>query len=167
MSRGKQVDIRPEAGGASSAHEVFASEDGYRVVTESAECDVRVSEDGPWSVLTPSSAHEAIVSREDGVWVVTIEGERFRFLAGDERSAAAETARAPRADVKAPMPGKVVKLLASVGDTVEAGQGILLFEAMKMQNEVRSPQDGILSELDVSEGDAVEARDRLFVVKSD
>ena len=62
------------------------------------------------------------------------------------------------------MPGKVVKLLVAEGDAVTAGQGVLLFEAMKMQNEIRSPQDGTMGELNVSEGQAVEARDRLFVV---
>jgi biotin carboxyl carrier protein len=63
------------------------------------------------------------------------------------------------------MPGKVVKLLVAVGGAVTAGQGVLLFEAMKMQNEIKSPQEGTLSELLVTEGQAVEARDLLFAVK--
>ncbi len=68
-------------------------------------------------------------------------------------------------EVAAPMPGKVVKLLVSQGDTVEAGQGVLLFEAMKMQNEIRSPLAGDVVELAVQEGQAVESRERLFSVQ--
>jgi biotin carboxyl carrier protein len=62
------------------------------------------------------------------------------------------------------MPGKVVKLLVSPGESLLAGQPVLLFEAMKMQNELRAPQPGTLLELDVAEGQAVEARERLYVV---
>jgi biotin carboxyl carrier protein len=64
------------------------------------------------------------------------------------------------------MPGKVVKLLVGSGDTVSSGQGVLLFEAMKMQNEIKSPQDGVVGEMAVDEGQTVEARDRLFVIHS-
>jgi biotin carboxyl carrier protein len=60
------------------------------------------------------------------------------------------------------MPGKIAKLLVSVGDSVTAGQGLVLFEAMKMQNELRSPQDGVVAEVDVRPGQAVEARERLL-----
>jgi biotin carboxyl carrier protein len=64
------------------------------------------------------------------------------------------------------MPGKVVKLLVGVGDAVVSGQGVLLFEAMKMQNEIKSPQDGVVGEMPVEVGQVVEARDRLFVVNN-
>jgi biotin carboxyl carrier protein len=47
---------------------------------------------------------------------------------------------------------------------VTAGQPVLLFEAMKMQNELRSPENGIVSQIDVGPGQAVEARERLYVV---
>jgi biotin carboxyl carrier protein len=56
----------------------------------------------------------------------------------------------------APMPGKVVKVLAKAGDAVKAGQGLLVIEAMKMENEMKSPKDGKLVELAVAEGQAVE-----------
>jgi biotin carboxyl carrier protein len=62
------------------------------------------------------------------------------------------------------MPGKVVKILVAEGEAIEAGQGVLLFEAMKMQNEIRSPGDGVLRRLHVEEGQAVEARTPLFLV---
>jgi biotin carboxyl carrier protein len=59
-------------------------------------------------------------------------------------------------DLKAPMPGLVVKLEVRVGDTVKKGQGLLILEAMKMQNEIKSPVDGVVKEIRVAERQAVE-----------
>ena len=55
------------------------------------------------------------------------------------------------------MPGKVVRLLVKVGDHVEAGQGLLVVEAMKMQNEIRSPKTGTVERLLAQEGQPVNA----------
>jgi len=62
------------------------------------------------------------------------------------------------------MPGKVIRLLVKPGEAVEAGQGILVVEAMKMQNEVRSPKSGKVERLLVSENQAVNAGDTLAVI---
>jgi acetyl/propionyl-CoA carboxylase alpha subunit len=62
---------------------------------------------------------------------------------------------AGRARLHAPMAGKVVKLLAAPGAVLEAGQGVVVLEAMKMQNEVRSPKAGTLLSLAVAAGDTV------------
>ncbi len=62
------------------------------------------------------------------------------------------------------MPGKIVRVLVKAGETVEAGQGILVVEAMKMQNEVRSPKSGTVERLLVSENQSVAAGDVLAVV---
>lgn len=69
-----------------------------------------------------------------------------------------------RQQVEAPMPGKVVRVMAEQGKPIEAGQGILVLEAMKMQNEVRSPKSGLVERLLVKEGQAVNAGDALAVV---
>ena len=69
-----------------------------------------------------------------------------------------------RIEVKSPMPGKVVEVLVSPGASVTAGQPVLLFEAMKMQNELRSPEDGVVAEVRSSAGQAIEARERLYVL---
>jgi biotin carboxyl carrier protein len=66
-----------------------------------------------------------------------------------------------RQQIVAPMPGKVVRLLIKTGDKVEAGQGLLVVEAMKMQNEVRSPKTGTVERLLAKEGQAVYAGDIL------
>jgi len=55
------------------------------------------------------------------------------------------------------MPGRVIKVLVSEGDRVEQGQGVLILEAMKMENEIKAPRSGVVSSLHVSEGDSVES----------
>jgi biotin carboxyl carrier protein len=69
-----------------------------------------------------------------------------------------------RQQVLAPMPGKVVRVLVQVGDTVEAGQGLLVVEAMKMQNEIRSPKGGTVERFNVKEGQPVNAGEVLCIV---
>jgi biotin carboxyl carrier protein len=65
----------------------------------------------------------------------------------------------------APMPGKIVRLLMSQGAEVEAGAGVLVVEAMKMQNEIKSPKKGTIQKILVSEGAAVNAGDVLAIVE--
>lgn len=67
--------------------------------------------------------------------------------------------------LSAPMPGKVVRILLSQGTQVEAGTGVLVVEAMKMQNEVKSPKKGTIQKILVSEGTAVNAGDVLAIVE--
>jgi biotin carboxyl carrier protein len=70
-----------------------------------------------------------------------------------------------RQEILAPMPGKVIRVLAAVGDAVEAGQGLLVVEAMKMQNEIRSPKSGKVERLLVKEGQNVNAGEVLAWVE--
>jgi len=65
----------------------------------------------------------------------------------------------------APMPGKVVRILLAQGVEVEAGAGVVVVEAMKMQNEVKSPKKGTIQKILVSEGAAVSAGDVLAIVE--
>jgi len=65
----------------------------------------------------------------------------------------------------APMPGKVVRILVSEKDEVEAGQGIIVVEAMKMQNELKSPKKGVVSKVIAAEGATVNAGDPLMVIE--
>jgi biotin carboxyl carrier protein len=81
---------------------------------------------------------------------------RGRSRAGDEHG--------PR-KIIAPMPGKVVRVLAGEGDDVEAGAGVAVVEAMKMQNEIKSPKKGSIRKILVSEGAAVSAGDVLAIVE--
>jgi biotin carboxyl carrier protein len=69
-----------------------------------------------------------------------------------------------RQQILAPMPGKIVRVLVQAGEKVEAGQGLLVVEAMKMQNEIRSPKSGTVERLLVKEGQPVNAGEVLCVV---
>jgi biotin carboxyl carrier protein len=67
--------------------------------------------------------------------------------------------------VAAPMPGKVVRLTCGPGDQVQEGQGLVVVEAMKMENEIKSPKAGRVVEIFVQEGQAVEGGGRLLIVE--
>jgi biotin carboxyl carrier protein len=87
-------------------------------------------------------------------------GAAIRFGRGTGATQAAGTQQ-----VLAPMPGKVVKILVKAGDEVKARQGLVVIEAMKMENELRSPKDGRVSDVLVAEGASVEAGRLLVVVE--
>ncbi len=167
---GSKKKLHTLPGGETFCVQVERAHQGYRVTCESPrfEAMVESGEHGFWSILTGRGSYETHITRENGEIHVEVSGERFAFSIGSIGGIGrlgADTKRASaRREVKAPMPGKVVKLLVGAGDTVASGQGVLLFEAMKMQNEIKSPQDGVVGELAVDEGQVVESRDRLFVI---
>ncbi|HSE30184.1 MAG TPA: acetyl-CoA carboxylase biotin carboxyl carrier protein subunit [Pyrinomonadaceae bacterium] len=70
-----------------------------------------------------------------------------------------------KAEIAAPMPGKVVRVLVEAGQDVEVGSGLVVVEAMKMQNEMRSPRAGVVVSINVSAGDTVEAGTLLVVIE--
>lgn len=69
------------------------------------------------------------------------------------------------AEIKTAMPGKVVRILKAAGDAVEKGEGVIVVEAMKMQNEMKSPKDGTVAKINAAEGDTVGAGDVLVVIE--
>jgi biotin carboxyl carrier protein len=70
-----------------------------------------------------------------------------------------------RQNIAAPMPGKVVRLLVAVGEAVEPGQGLIVVEAMKMQNEMKSPKTGVVVEVKTTDGATVAAGEILIVIE--
>ena len=81
------------------------------------------------------------------------------------RTAASASAHGGEARIIAPMPGKVVRVMVEVGAEVDAGDGIVVVEAMKMQNEMKSPKAGRVSALNVQPGVTVNAGDVLAIVE--
>jgi len=69
------------------------------------------------------------------------------------------------AEIRASMPGKVVRVQTEAGETVEKGAGVIVVEAMKMQNEMKSPRDGVIVSINVQAGDTVNAGDVLAVIE--
>ena len=123
-----------------------------------------------YSVIEDGRQYEVSVD-EKGTreFDVLVRGRLFHLEAVDERSrllaATSKLAASGPQTVEAEMPGKVVLLKAAVGDTVVEGQGVVVIEAMKMENEIASPIDGVVSEMAVEEGDTVDNGDTLFVVE--
>jgi len=69
------------------------------------------------------------------------------------------------AEIRAQMPGKVVRVHTEAGETIEKGAGVIVVEAMKMQNEMKSPRDGVIVSINVQAGDTVNAGDVLAVIE--
>jgi len=103
-----------------------------------------------------SDLHLWVGSKRFAVEVRDPRSLRGRSHTGDDRG--------PR-KLTAPMPGKVIRVLVHEGDAVEAGSGVLVVEAMKMQNEIKSPKKGTIQKILVSEGAAVNAGDVLAIVE--
>jgi biotin carboxyl carrier protein len=116
-----------------------------------------------WTVATQSL--------ENGRRALGAVGERFEVEVQDDRSRQIEalTGRGKKAVqggvVKAPMPGMVVRVAVTAGQEVEAGMGLIVVEAMKMENELRAPQKGIVEVIHVSAGDRVEKGAPLVTLK--
>ena len=79
--------------------------------------------------------------------------------------AATKPAEVGSGSVTAPMPGTILKVLKATGDAVKAGEGVLILEAMKMENEITAPVDGTIASLNLTEGSTVAGGDLLFDVK--
>ncbi len=137
---------------------------------KSVEVDAAITARDVLSMLVGNKAYEA--KREfslSGETHVIIGSERFAAEVRDPRSlrsrkAAAGAGEGPQ-KITAPMPGKVVRILVKQGDAVEAGQGVLVVEAMKMQNEIKSPKKGTVQKIAVAEGGSVASGDALAIIE--
>ena len=145
--------------------EVVLAEDGVTVDGEPVHAHLTGEEGSPVRLLTSGNTlHRVMVRRGEGrgrysLWV---DGYRFETEALDERTRAIRALSAATAGVAgpaplvAPMPGLVTKLLVAAGDQVQPGQGLVVMEAMKMENELRAPAGGTVRTIRVTPGTAVE-----------
>jgi biotin carboxyl carrier protein len=127
--------------------------------------DVQGDPDPQWDPDVQGLQYRCVL---DGDGVV-IGGRRYGFEVDDPRSlqgrrGAGAGTEGPR-PVKAPMPGRVVRVLVEAGDEVEEGQGCVVIEAMKMQNELKSPKAGRVVRVGVAVGETVGSGDVLVVVE--
>ena len=120
------------------------------------------------SLRIGNQAYEVKCERVAGDMHLWVGSERFAAEVRDPRSlrgrVRAVDDHGPR-KLTAPMPGKIVRVLVSEGAEIEAGAGVLVVEAMKMQNELKSPKKGTIQKILVSEGAAVNAGDVLAIVE--
>ncbi|HTP85363.1 MAG TPA: biotin/lipoyl-containing protein [Bryobacteraceae bacterium] len=106
--------------------------------------DIEEVEPGVYSAIAEGRSYLLRVAHVNNAHVVDVDGERLIVDASDPHRSAPRRrgVREGRLDVTAAMPGKVIRVLVSEGDRVEAGQGVVVVEAMKMQNEVKTPRAG-------------------------
>jgi biotin carboxyl carrier protein len=132
----------------------------YLLLGDGAPARVVLEPDGPGE--GGSRAREAIV---DGFrFVVETEPERVASLRERASQGRAASVHGGPLQVKAIIPGKVVAVSVTIGDTVTAGQQLLVVEAMKMQNELRAPRDGAIERVGVAVGANIEIGDLLVVI---
>ena len=136
---------------------VVATIDGRRVEADA----VKISP-GVYSILLNGRSLEVRVEAlADGLLLLHTGGREYRVDVEDPRSWRRSRGRkidlAGRQQVRAPMAGKIVRVLVAPGQHVESGQGLLVVEAMKMQNEIRSPKPRTVERLDAKEGETVNA----------
>lgn len=143
----------------------------YKVTIEGREhlVDAHQVQESVWSVLYGALSFEVDVQGKDDEHEVLIEGDRYRFsLMNEQRKALVRPGgkgAVGKALLTSPMPGKVVKLLVDQGEEVQADQGVIVVEAMKMENELKSAVAGKVKEIFVKEGEVVESGAKLLLVE--
>jgi len=142
---------------------------GYEVVVgdRTYHVDAAAAGDGVRSLRIDGEQHEVSVRRKGEDWVVVSRHGAATVSVTDPLTHLANQTRGGKGSrrhqrVDAYMPGRVVALLANEGDEVAAGQGVLVLEAMKMENEIRAEHEGRIVKIHVQAGQAVDSGDPLF-----
>ena len=156
--------------GKSYRLELHRAESGWicRLDGREAEVDAVLARPDVLSLRLGNQAFEVKCERVAGEMHLWVGSRRFDTEVRDPRSLRSRTRSADDHGPKkltAPMPGKVVRVLVREGAQVEAGAGVLVVEAMKMQNEIKSPKKGTIQKILVIEGSAVNAGDVLAIVE--
>jgi biotin carboxyl carrier protein len=129
-------------------HDVVVLDDGSLSIRIDGKILDLTVEGTPPEVGVVASGHRAYVK---------VESDRLRAAAAAKRGAGGGAEKG----ISAPMPGRVAKILVAVGDEVKPGQGVIVVEAMKMENELRAKGAGKVAEIHVKAGDAIDAGARL------
>jgi len=155
----RQVEIEP----ADLPGQWRIQVDGHEV-----EADAHLVRPGVLSLLIAGHSHRVVLDMEHYEPALHLGAKRIPYRVDDPRSLRSRR-RHGRTDgpvtLRASMPGRIVRLLVEKGDTVAAHQGILVIEAMKMQNEIKSPKEGRVADLRVSPGDTVASGDTLAIIE--
>lgn len=160
-------------GERSVAVELRRDGESLRAVVDGREyrLNVREPQEGVYSFVESDGggwSREALVQAGEGVYKVRIRGTAFEAAverAGVQGGPAVGRKRSGTGVLKAVMPGRVVRVLAKPGDGVKRGQGIVVLEAMKMENEIGAPREGTVREIRVAPGERVEGGATLAVIE--
>jgi biotin carboxyl carrier protein len=163
-----EVQLVSSTGTRNHTVDLDRSANQWHIILDGEPVDADVAEIAPniLSILIRGESHEIRVARSPGGLLNIQTGLReFTAEVTDQRSwrgrRASHVEVEGRQQITAPMAGKVVRLLVTAGEKVEVGQGLLVVEAMKMQNEIRSTKSGTVERLLVHEGQPVNAGETL------
>jgi biotin carboxyl carrier protein len=165
-----KFEVYLESPTGKTKHVVDLEKDGasYKVCLDGkpVDADVILAAPNAVSVILDGAVFEIHIAPSlDGIYKLQTGPQEFQADVRDPRAWHGRKQGALEAEgrqqIIAPMPGKVIRLLVNVGDEVEVGQGLVVVEAMKMQNEIRSPKKGKVERLQAKEGQAVNAGDVL------
>ena len=151
----------------------FVSTNGSAQLTfgeQNHEAEVSQPEPGFFVVQLNNRVYRCAVEKSpSGATEVVVNGQRVSVNVRDKKhlrgNAGGGAGASGKVSLISPMPGKVVRILLNAGDEVAANQGVLIVEAMKMQNEVQSPKAGKVAEIRVTEGQTVNTGETLAVIE--
>lgn len=155
-------------------HEIEIRREGEKVFAriDDREYEIEASEPEPGVFLIrhDNKIYEAAVSNiADGKKNVALHGRDHEITIHDPKrlrgSGSSDSHADGVAEIKTAMPGKIVRILATPGTIVDKGVGVLVVEAMKMQNELKSPKAGVIKEIRVENGATVSAGDVLATIE--
>jgi biotin carboxyl carrier protein len=160
-------------GGQPTEVEITGDEGAYRVSVggEVVDVDARLTTQGIYSLLIGGVSYVADVVERDGAWAVRVGGERYEVLVEEQtrwiiRTRGGADASGQGQTVTAPLPGKITHVAVQRGDRVEAGDTLVVIEAMKMENEFKAAAAGTVVEVRVTAGQAVNPGDVMVVVQA-
>ena len=135
---------------------------------EAVEADARLLRPGVLSLLIDGCSHRVVLDADSADPTLHLGARRIPYTVEDPRSLRFRRRHAGAegpAVIKASMPGRVARVLVEKGQAVAAHQGVVVIEAMKMQNELKSPKEGRVADLRVAPGDTVASGDVLAIIE--
>jgi biotin carboxyl carrier protein len=151
---------------SNGTHSAYALNDGEQDLAGRA--SFAFVSPGVYSVFLGDRSHTIYLAKAGDQLEVWADGKRRSISIVDPRDdveGAGASARTGRFELRTPMPGKIIKVLVELHAPVRAGQGLVVVEAMKMQNEIKSPKEGVVSRLSAVEGATVGAGALLVTVE--
>lgn len=162
------MDYSVTVDGKSYEIEITSVDERWKCNINGRECEIDFVQHagGVASLLIDGKSFEIRQWAED---IISIDGRRYQATVEDLRSwrgrRSRDSGQSGPQKITASMPGKIVRVLGREGESIEAGQGIIVIEAMKMQNEIKSPKAGTLQKILVREGGNVNAGEVVAVIE--
>jgi biotin carboxyl carrier protein len=152
--------------------EINVSDDGRVTANGSSSAiDVQQIDERTFSLLIDGESHRVVAEQNGDTYQVLVNGTVFEVLVESERARLLKklnvqsTSGHIKTEIRAPMPALVTKVEVEIGQEVKPGHGLLILEAMKMENEIKSHSAGVVREIYVQKGKAVEKNELLILLE--